>query len=196
MSEAPLAVIGGVSDTMSLGIALLVGIAFGWFLERGGMGDAHKLTGQFHLTDFAVFKVMFSAILTAMLGLFVLVRTGWVDDRLIYVPETFLLPQLIGGVVFGFGFVMAGLCPGTSCVAAASGRLDGLGAAAGMLGGVFVFAETYPFLATLHGAGARGVLTLPALTHLPAGVVMFLITIAAIGGFTAAGHIERTRKSS
>ena len=49
-----------------------------------------------------------------------------------------VLPQLIGGVVFGAGFVVAGLCPGTSCVAAATGRVDGLFVVLGMFSGVLV----------------------------------------------------------
>ena len=172
-------------------MAPIIGFAFGWFLERGGMGDARKLAGQFYLRDLAVFKVMFAAILTAMLGLFWLTRLGWVDGALIYVPETFLVPQLAGGVVFGVGFVMAGLCPGTSCVAAATGRLDGVAAAAGMLVGVLGFAELYARSAPFHESTARGTLTLPGLTGLPAGAVVFLVTLAGIVGFAVAERIER-----
>ena len=54
------------SETASLGVALVIGIAFGWFLERSGMGSARKLAGQFYLRDLTVFKVMFTAIITAM----------------------------------------------------------------------------------------------------------------------------------
>lgn len=190
---APLHVLGAPGDGVSLALAFGIGVVFGWFLERGGMGDANKLAGQFYLRDFAVFKVMFAAILTAMLGLFWLSRIGWVDASLVYIPETFLLPQLAGGVVFGVGFVMAGLCPGTSCVAAATGRGDGLAAAGGMLVGVFVFAELYPLLAPFHSATARGALTLPAVASLPAGVVIFFVTLAGIAGFTVAERIERRR---
>jgi uncharacterized membrane protein YedE/YeeE len=189
----PLRVLNGFGDGTSLLLALGIGIVFGWFLERGGMGDARKLSGQFYLRDFAVFKVMFAAILTALLGLFWFARIGWVDASLVYIPETFLLPQLAGGVVFGIGFVMAGLCPGTSCVAAATGHIDGLAAAGGMLLGVLVFAEFYPRLAAFHASTARGTLTLPAVTGLPVGVVIFLITIAGIGGFAVAERIERGR---
>ncbi len=176
-----------------LALAFGIGIVFGWFLERGGMGDARKLAGQFYLTDFAVFKVMFAAILTAMLGLFWLSRLGWVDPASVFVPETFLLPQLAGGIVFGIGFVMAGLCPGTSCVAAATGRLDGLSAAGGMLGGVLLFGEFFPRLSGFHDSTARGVLTLPEITGSPIGVIIFLVTVAGIGGFAVAERIERVR---
>src|SRR4051812_37854809 len=106
--------------------ALLIGVAFGFVLERAGLGNARKLAGQFLLTDLTVFKVMFSAIVTAMLGTFWLSRAGLIDLAAIYVPDTFLPSQIVGGLVFGAGFAIAGLCPGTSCVSAASGRGDGV----------------------------------------------------------------------
>ena len=41
----------------SLFVAFVIGIGFGFFLERGGLGNAKKLAAQFYLTDLAVFKV-------------------------------------------------------------------------------------------------------------------------------------------
>src|SRR3954453_13133278 len=90
-------------------VAPPIGIAFGWCLERAGLGSARKLMGQFQLTDLAVFKVMFSAIVTAMLGLFWVLWLGAIDVGRIYLPETFLVPQLVGGVIFGAGMALAGL---------------------------------------------------------------------------------------
>ena len=55
-------------DETSLVVAFLIGIGFGFFLERAGFGSARKLVSQFYLNDLAVFKVMFTAIVTAMLG--------------------------------------------------------------------------------------------------------------------------------
>ncbi len=132
----PLTETGWLGPTGALLAAPAIGFVFGWFLERGGLGSAPKLAGQFYLTDFTVFKVMFSALLTAMLGAFWLDRLGVLQLELVYLPETFALPQAIGGALFGVGFLIAGLCPGTSCVAAATGRRDGLGVIAGMLLGV------------------------------------------------------------
>ena len=71
-------------------------------------------------------KVMFSALIVAMLGVFWLSRFGLLDLRAVYVPLTYLWPQLFGGLLFGAGLVVAGLCPGTACVAAATGRIDGV----------------------------------------------------------------------
>src|SRR5438067_12957671 len=82
---------------MSLMLALAIGIAFAFTLERAGLGSAPKLAGQFYFTDFTVMKVMFTAIVVAMTGAFWLGRIGAIDLRSVFVPETFLLPQLAGG---------------------------------------------------------------------------------------------------
>jgi uncharacterized membrane protein YedE/YeeE len=136
---------------------------------------------------------MFSAIVTAMLGVFWLDRIGFLDAGRLYVPETYLLPQLIGGVVFGAGFVLAGLCPGTSCVAAASGRIDGLSVVAGMFTGVLLTGIFFAPLQHFHESTARGTLTLPALAHLPTGVVVFTIVVIALAAFRLIDRFEAGR---
>jgi uncharacterized membrane protein YedE/YeeE len=172
-------------------LPLGIGIAFGFTLERAGLGNARKLTGQFLLTDLTVFKVMFSAIVTAMLGLFWLSRIGWVDLNALAMPETYLRPQLAGGLIFGAGFALAGLCPGTSCVAAASGRGDGLAVVGGLFTGVLVSGLFFPLFLDFYDSDARGAWTLPSLLHLPYGTVVLGIALVAILGFIAAERIER-----
>ena len=160
----PFSETGALGATGTLIAAPALGFAFGWFLERGGLGSARKLAGQFYLTDLTVFKVMFSALLTAMLGAFWLDRFGVLDLDLVYLPETFVLPQRCGGALFGVGFLVAGLCPGTSCVAAAAGRGDGLAVVGGMLLGVLLFNVGYSQLAGLYNSTALGAVTLSDLT--------------------------------
>ena len=174
-------------------IAVLIGMAFGWSLERAGLGDAEKLAGQFYLSDFTVVKVMFSAILTAMLGLFWLGRLGVIDLAAIYVPETWLLPQITGGLIFGVGFVLSGLCPGTSCVAAATGRGDGLAAVFGLFAGVLIAGLLWPWIAGFADSTARGAFTLPQLTGLPYGVVVAGITVLGIAVFAGLERFEASR---
>jgi uncharacterized membrane protein YedE/YeeE len=174
-----------------LATAALIGVAFGWTLERAGLGSARKLAGQFYLTDLTVFKVMFSAIVTAMLGAFWLSRLGMLDLSQVYIPETFLLPQLAGGLLFGAGFVVAGLCPGTSCVAAATGRGDGAMVMAGMFGGVLVTGLAFAPLRHFYESTARGSLTLPELLGVPIGVVVFSIVAMALIGFQVAERLEK-----
>ena len=188
---APFYELGRFGETASLVVALVLGVGFGWFLERGGMGSARKLAGQFYFTDFAVLKLMFSAILTAMLGLFWLSWAGLLDLSRVYVPETFIAPQLVGGLVFGAGFAAGGLCPGTSCVAAATGRRDGLALIAGMLTGVFAFGEAFPAIGAFADSTARGALTLPQAFGLSYGVVVGLMVAAALGAFAGAEWLER-----
>lgn len=188
---APFTEFGYFSNGAALGLALVIGIAFGWFLERSGMGSARKLAGQFYLRDLTVFKVMFTAILTAMLGVFWLGWIGFVDLSMIYVPETFLAPQLVGGLVFGAGFALGGLCPGTSCVSAATGRIDGLFVVFGMFAGVLSMGLLFDKFSTFYDSTARGAYTLPQLLHVSYGIVVFGIVIVAIAGFRGAEALER-----
>lgn len=164
---------------------LVIGIAFGWALERAGLGDSRKLAGQFYFTDLTVFKVMFTAIVTAMLGVFWLVRLGVVSLASISVPETYLLPQLLGGLIFGAGFVAAGLCPGTSCVSAATGRADGLAVVLGLFTGVLLCGACN-LAGDFYNATPRGPETLPQLLHVPYGVVVFAVVAMALTLFTLA----------
>ena len=171
-------------------VAIGIGIAFGFALERAGLGNARKLAGQFLLRDFTVVKVMFSAILTAMLGLYWLGRLGAIDAAFLYVPDTYLAPQAIGGVVFGAGFALAGLCPGTSCVSAATGRGDGLATVAGLFAGVLATGLFFSPLAAFYESGSRGAWTLPAMFDLAPGVVVFLVVAVALSAFAIVARIE------
>lgn len=189
--SAPLPLVGVLGEGSSLAIALVVGLAFGTALERAGLGSAKKLAGQFYLTDFTVLKVMFSAIVTAMLGLFWLGRLGVLDLAQVYVPETFLVPQLAGGLIFGAGFVLAGLCPGTSCVAAASGRIDGAVTMLGMFAGVCATGAWFAPIAGFAQRTALGVRRLPEVVHLSYGTTVLAVVVAALGAFYIAERIER-----
>jgi uncharacterized protein len=181
------------SDGSSLALtsALAIGFGFGWFLERGGLGSARKLAGQFHLTDLTVFRVMFSALITAMLGAFWLACVGMLDLSRVNLPETFLLPAAVGGAIFGAGFVIGGLCPGTSCVSAATGRIDGIAVIAGMLIGVIAFNLLYESVATFYLSTPRGSSTLPDILHHSYGAVIALVTGVALAGFALSRRIER-----
>jgi uncharacterized protein len=191
--NAPLAETGILGSTGVLLSAPMIGFAFGWFLERGGLGSARKLAGQFYLTDLTVFKVLFSALLTAMLGSFWLDRLGLLDLSLVYLPETFVLPQAVGGALFGAGFLVGGLCPGTSCVAAAAGRLDGVAVIGGMLAGVLAFNLAFDSLAAFYESTPLGAVTLTDLADVPHGVGVAVITACALAGFAVAARIERGR---
>ncbi len=182
---------GGLGATAALWLALPLGLAFGVVLERAGLADPRKLAAQFTLTDLTVLKVMMTAIVTASVGLFWLARVGWLDTAAVYLPPTHLLPQLIGGLVFGVGFVVGGYCPGTSCVAAAAGRGDALALIGGMLAGTLAFAEAFRWIRPLYEATPLGPVTWYALAGLSQGAGVALLVLAAVGAFALAERIER-----
>jgi uncharacterized membrane protein YedE/YeeE len=155
------------------------------------MGSARKLAGQFYLRDLTVFKVMFTAIITAMLGVFWLSWAGALDLDRIFVPETWIVPQLTGGVIFGIGFAIAGLCPGTSCVAAATGRIDGIAVVAGMFTGVLGTGLLFSRLQDFYLSTPRGVYTLPELLHISQGAIVFAVVLIALAGFKLSELVER-----
>ena len=187
---APLQFNYQVPEGLLLLFALLTGIAFGMFLEKAGFGNARKLVQQFYFTDMAMFKVLFSAIVTAMLGIYWLSYFGVLDITQIYINGTYVWPQVIGGVLFGFGFVLSGLCPGTSCVAVFTGKLDGLAVFAGMFTGLVLFAETEPLLKGAITFSSMGDISLYELFHMEYGVLTFLIACIAIVAFWFAGRVE------
>ncbi len=176
---------------VSLIIAFVIGIAFGFALERGGFGRATILAAQFYFTNMRVLKVMFTAIVTAMLGVFFLSVIGFLDLSLIYLTPTNVLPDLVGGLVAGVGFVIGGYCPGTSVVAFATGKIDALVYLLGMLFGIFVFGEMFPMLEKFFNSTDMGSITLPQYFNIPYGVVVFLVVLMAVAAFAAAEWGER-----
>ncbi len=188
---APLYKYGVFGDETGLVVAFLIGIGFGWFLERAGFGNARKLMAQFYLTDMAVFKVMFTAVVTAMLGTTYLAWAGWLDLSLVYYVPTFWITAILGGLLMGVGFVIGGYCPGTSVVSMATGRLDGLVYVGGFTAGTLGFAVGYPLFKDLLTMGDLGVLTLPAALGVSWGIVAFAVVLMAIGGFAGATWVER-----
>jgi uncharacterized membrane protein YedE/YeeE len=188
---APLSFNMEISPGLILAFALVTGIFFGFFLEKAGFGNAGKLVEQFYLTDMRMLKVLFSAIVTAMIGIFWLSFFGVLDITQIYINGTYLWPQIVGGILFGFGFVICGLCPGTSCVAAFTGKLDGFAVIGGMVAGLILFGESEPVVGKFMEISSLGDLSLYELFNMNYGVLTFLIVLFALGAFWFAERIER-----
>ena len=176
---------------LAYAFAVLSGFAFGYVLEGAGFGSSRKLAAQFYLRDMTVLKVMFSAIVTAMLGLTLLRAVGVLDFDALYVNPTFLGPQIVGGVIFGIGFAVGGYCPGTAVVGAVTGKLDALAFLAGIGGGVLAFAGSYDRVGAFAKSGSGERLLLPDVFHLSYGVIAILVTLMALGMFAGAEYIER-----
>ena len=187
----PLYKYGLFGEEFSLLVAFVLGLGFGFFLERAGFGSARKLAAQFYLYDMSVFKVMFTAIVTAMLGVTYLGWIGVLDLDLVYLVPTHLGPQIVGGLVLGVGFVVGGYCPGTSVAALATGRIDAMVYALGIFAGTFVYAEVYPAIKGFVNSDPMGQVTLPEVFGLPWGLVVFAVVMIAVVGFWGATKIER-----
>lgn len=172
--------------------ALVLGALFGLALEGAGFGSARKLTAQFTLRDFAVFKVMFTAVIVAAAGLWLAEMADLIGARSLYIPNLFLWSITLGGALIGAGFVLGGYCPGTSAVALASGRLDALTFIAGMVIGVGAFAVLFepimPFYQAAQGPKGQ---TLDQLTGLPVPAILVILVAMAAAGFRLGGRLER-----
>ena len=171
--------------------AIPVGVAFGVILERAGLGDPRVIAGQLLGRDFTVVRVMFGAIVTAMLGVVWAGSAGWIDPSSIAMPPTDLPAQALGAVIFGGGFALAALCPGTACVAAASGRRDGLAAVGGMFVGTALTPVAWPVVREAVADVPREGATLAVDTGLPVGVVVVVLTIAAVLAMIVGRLMER-----
>ena len=185
-----------IAENRELGlvVAVLLGFCFGFVLERAGFGRATKLAAQFYFYEMTVFKVMFSAILTAMLGLVLASGMGLTDLKIISetaASETFIWPMLVGGLLLGAGFIISGFCPGTSIVASASGSIDGFVAFAGVICGSLLFSEAFPLLQDFYTSGAKGQLFLYNLLGIPPYLLAAFVTLMAIGAFMGAEKLER-----
>jgi hypothetical protein len=189
--SAPFFKYGLFNDEVGLIVAVFIGIGFGFFLERAGFGSARKLAAQFYFTDMTVLKVMFTAIVTAMIGVYFLSVFGVLDLSLVYINPTYLAPQVVGGLLLGIGFVVGGYCPGTSCVSAATGRYDGWVYVLGLFAGILFFGEVFHLVEGFYLSTAMGQVTLPQLLHLPYGLMVFLVSVMAIGAFAAAEWGEK-----
>ena len=182
---------GMLDQPIGLLLAMVIGLGFGFWLERAGFGSSKKLTAIFYFQDFAVLKVMFSAMVTAAIGLQVLAATGHIDLAALYVPESVLWPQAVGGLLFGVGFVAGGWCPGTAAVGLASGKLDALVFLAGASFGSVAFAFVQPQLGDFLQAGTCAIGSLPERLGASGQVGAVVLTAVALGAFVFATAVER-----
>ena len=170
----------------------LIGFAFGFTLEMSGFGDSRKLAAQFYFTELTVLKVMFTAIVTAMVLLFGAVGLGILNFSQVWVNPTYLWSGILGGLIMGIGFIVGGFCPTTSLASASTGKIDGMLFMLGGFVGAFLFGETEPLFTNWYNdAGYYGRLTLDQVFDLPVGVVVLLVVLMALFMFWGAEQLER-----
>ncbi len=159
---------------------LVLGALFGFVLQRGGLGNGCRLTGQLRFKDWTVFNVMFTAILVAAAGLWLLEALGFMAKSDLYVPTTYLWATLLGGALVGVGMAIGGYCPGTAVVGAAAGRIDGLVFFVGLVLGAIVFAGAYdPLQPLMNAAPGPEAQTLDQLLHIPGWLIILALAVVA-----------------
>jgi len=165
---------------VQLFFGFLMGICFGFLLQRSGVTHYEIIMGQLLLKDWTVLKVMISAVVTGMIGIYLLKIPGLVR---LHKKTGAFGSTVIGGLIFGVGFAVLGYCPGTMAGAVAQGSLDALlGGVVGMLLGTSFYAAVYDRLEqrVLH-VGEFGKRTIPELLNMKPWPVIFIMSALLVG---------------
>ncbi len=188
---APYDIIAVSGKLLGYLVYLLIGVGFGAVLEMSGFGDSRILSAQFYFKNMTVLKVMFTAIIVAMVLIFAFSSRGLLDFNRVYVNPTYLVPGIIGGIIMGFGFIIGGFCPGTSIVALATFKIDGFFFVGGVAFGAFIFGETLSISQVFYNSTYMGRFILSELFGISTGVVVVLVVLMALTMFYGAELAEK-----
>jgi len=151
-------------------------LAFGFLLQKGGVGKYHVLIGQLLLQDWTVAKIIITAIVVGKLGVFTLHHFAKVN---LHIEPTRIGANIIGGLLFGAGFALVGYCPGTAAAALGQGNWDALFGMAGLIAGSWMFAELSGWTKrTIETWGDLGKVLLFDLLHVPRSVFVIGLAVA------------------
>jgi rhodanese-related sulfurtransferase len=191
MAPFPLPLEALVGKFWMYAVYLAIGFAFGYVLEIAGFANSPKLAAQFYLKDMTVLKVMFTAIVVAMVMIFGASALGLLDYNMLWVNPTYLWPGIIGGLIMGVGFIIGGFCPGTSLVAVATAKIDGIFFSLGVLFGIFVFGESVSNFEVFFNSSYMGRFTLMDWLGLNAGWVVLIVVFMALFMFWGGEQLEK-----
>lgn len=139
-------------------LGFLIGIAFGYILQRSGVCGYGCISDALTLRNMKAVQVMGLAIAVGMLGAYVVFPSGWIHWG---IKDTYVFGNVLGGLIFGVGFAIGGLCPGTTLSAIGAGNRDGWWTAAGGLLGAVAYSLAYePLRPYVHAPLNFGKLTL------------------------------------
>jgi rhodanese-related sulfurtransferase len=191
MTPFPLPLAEMLGKPLEFLVYLMIGFSFGAVLEMSGFASSPKLAAQFYFKELTVLKVMFTAIIVAMVLIFLASGLGLLDYERIWVNPTYLWPGIVGGLIMGVGFILGGFCPGTSLVALATLKLDGLFFTLGSLFGIFLFGETVGLFEVFYNSSYMGRFTIPDWLGLETGLVVLLVVLMALFMFWGSELLEK-----
>lgn len=128
---------------MEILLAIVIGVAFGFVLDRIGAANPTWIGRMLSLTNLHLMKTILLAIGTGSILMFGGQMLGFVDVGHMSVKAAYV-GVFVGGLMLGFGWALSGYCPGTGVVAAGTGRKDALAFIAGGLLGAAAYMATYP----------------------------------------------------
>jgi len=169
---------GGINNLFSV----LIGILFGYALQRSGFTDSRKIAETFYMKDVHVPIVMFTAIVTAAIGLWGFSLLGLIDASKMYFLPSFLLPMIVAGFIFGIGMAVGGFCPGTSLAAMVTGKIDAIVFIIGVFLGSLLFGDLFPLWDKFYTSDAKGVWRIDQLLNINLGLAVLLVALVAIFG--------------
>jgi len=123
---------------------LLIGAAFGFILSRSGAADYNYIQGMFLFEEFQLYGIIATAVALTAPGLWLVRRYGrtWRGPVKLD-PRAFNPGNVAGGLLFGVGWSIAGMCPGPIFVNIGEGKIYALAALAGALVGAGAFGTLY-----------------------------------------------------
>lgn len=127
---------------MNIVLAIILGIFFGFALQRVGANNPQNIINMLRLKDLHLMKAIFFAIGMSSSLLFLLMTFGFIDSSHLSVKSSYV-GVIVGGALLGIGFAIAGYCPGTSLTAVADGRKDALFFIGGGLLGALLYTLIY-----------------------------------------------------
>ena len=132
---------------------LVLGTLFGFVLSRSGAADYDMIQGMFLFERFQLYGIIGSAVVLLTPALWLLRRHGRsLDGRpLEFERKPFNRGTVVGGVLFGAGWSVAGMCPGPIFVNIGEGKVYAVAALAGALIGAGSFGGCYRFIRQRFG---------------------------------------------
>jgi uncharacterized membrane protein YedE/YeeE len=104
------------------GVLALCGVAIGLIIQRTRLCFVRAFRDPFMTGEAEVPGAVAISIIIVILGSAALKWTG-LRDEMVYVPQAFWLGGIVGGIIFGFGMVIAGGCGSGSVWRAGEGQI-------------------------------------------------------------------------
>ena len=131
-------------------VDVALGTAFGFILSRSGAADYQFIQSRVLFTSFQLYGIIGTAVALTLPGLLLLKKYGkTISGKPISIDlKPFNRGNVVGGLLFGIGWSIAGMCPGPILVNIGEGKLYAIAALAGALAGAALFGMLYPRLRT------------------------------------------------